>query len=123
MQLNAATVIAIGCIAVLVFDLLGATASRYLGFRYARLVPGSTAIYTATSVVAGRFGPAWVGIIAGATVAFVEATIGWGISWWIGPGRPPSVLSQARMFRIVAFVTTTGIICGLVGTVIAALTR
>jgi hypothetical protein len=123
--MSASTIIAIGCLAVLVFDLLGATASRWLGFQYSRLVAGSYVIYTATSIVAARLGPAWLGIVAGAAVAFVEATIGWAISWWIGPGRPsaPISLSPARMFRIVVLVTMIGIVCGSVGTVVAALRR
>jgi hypothetical protein len=117
--------IAIGCLAVLVFDLLGASASQWLGFRYTRLAPGSYAIYTATSVVAAHVGPASMGIIAGATVALVEATVGWGISWWIGPGRPPAPisLSRARVIRIVAVVTLIGAGFGLVGAFVVALTR
>jgi hypothetical protein len=121
--MNAVTVIAVGCLAVLVFDLLGATASRWLGFRYSLLMPGSYALYTATGVVAAHVGPAWIGIIAGAIVAFVEATIGWAISWWIGPGRPSAQasLSRARMIRIVALVTMMGAAFGLFGAVVAVL--
>ena len=121
--MSAPAVIAIGCGAALGFDLLGSAASRWLGFPYSRLAPGSSAIYTVTSVVAARHGPAWVGIVAGATVAFVEATMGWGISWWIGPGRPPQALSRARMFGIVLLVTMTGIACGVVGTIVSAVVR
>jgi hypothetical protein len=49
-----------------------------------------------------------MGIIAGATVALVEATVGWGISWWIGPGRPATPISLSRLIRIVAVVTLMG---------------
>lgn len=119
--MSVSAVIAIGCVAVVAFDLLGATASRWLGFPYARLAAGSYAIYTATSVEAAQRGPAWMGIVAGVTVAFVEATIGWAISWWIGPGRPPVTLSRARMFRIVALVTMIGLVCGMVGAFAAPL--
>jgi hypothetical protein len=122
--MNASSVVAIGCLAVLVFDALGATASRWLRFRYSRLAPGSYALYSATSVVAAHLGPAWIGVVAGAAVALVEATIGWAISWWIGPGRPsaPIALSRARVIRIIALVTLTGAAFGLVGALVAALT-
>jgi hypothetical protein len=122
--MNLVTVIAIGCFAVLLFDLLGATASRWLGFRYSQLAPGSYALYTATSVVAARLGPAWIGIVAGAIVAFVEATVGWHISWRIGPGRPPAPtsLSRMRVIRIVVLVTMMGAGFGLVGAVFVVLT-
>ena len=116
------TVIAIGCLAVLVFDLLGSTASRWLGFRYSRLAPGSYALYTATSVVAARLGLPWFGVIAGATVAFVEATIGWAISWWIGPGRPPAPVSRTQVIRIIALLTMMGAGFGLIGALVAAVT-
>jgi len=121
--MNPVTVIAVGCLAVLAFDLLGATASRWLRFPYSRLVTGSYAIYTATGVVAAHIGPVWTGIVAGAIVAFVDATIGWAISWWIGPGCPSAAasLSRARMIRIVALVTMMGAAFGLFGTVVAVL--
>jgi len=124
-RVSPSTVIAAGCLAILIFDVLGAMASRWLRFQYSRLAPGSYIIYTATSVIAARSGPAWLGIVAGATVAVMEATIGWSLSWWIGPGRPsaPTSLSGARMLRIVALVTMMGMGFGLVGTLVAALTQ
>jgi hypothetical protein len=122
-RMSVAAIITIGCFAALVFDLLGATASRWLGFQYSRLAPGSYALYTATSVVAAHVGPFWIGIVAGATVAFVEATIGWAISWRIGPGRPPAStsLSRTRIMRVVGIVTMTGAAFGLLGAIFVAL--
>lgn len=124
-NMNVATVVAIGCLAVLLFDTLGATASRSGGFPYARLAPGSFGLYLATSVVAARVGPEWVGVVAGAILAFVDATVGWRISWWIAPGRPATaiVCSRTRLVRIVAGVTLTGAGFGLVGAIVAVLTR
>lgn len=123
--MNVGTVVAIGCLAVLLFDTLGATASRSLGFQYARLAPGSYALYVATSVVAAHVGPAWAGVAAGAILALVDATVGWPISWWIGPGRPPAgiALSRARLVRIVAGLTLTGAGFGLFGAIATVLAR
>jgi hypothetical protein len=102
----------IACLAVsaiLIFDLVASLASRTLGFRYAYATLGSWLIYAITGFVAARHGGVAAAATAGAVVGFAEATLGWAISWLIGPGRLPSgTPSLGRIASTVLTVTLIG---------------
>jgi hypothetical protein len=110
------TAVLIGAVVVLAFDTVGAIASRRLGFAYSRLAPGSFLIYSLVGMAVGRSGSLGAAAASGAAVAFVEATIGWMISWRIGPGRPPGVAVPATsLVRAIIIVTITGASFGVIG--------
>ena len=103
-------------LAVLIFDTLGALASNWLGFSYRSLAPGSFVIYAGAGFFEGwRAG--WLGAaVAGAATAFIESTIGWGISWALGPGRPAGGFTGVgSILTTIVMVTVTGALFGLGG--------
>ena len=109
-----------GAIAVVLFDAIAALASRSMGFAYTNASYGSFLIYA----IAGFFGAkvaSWKGAaLVGLALGLVDATIGWAVSWVIGPGRPPDTTFSVWMWPVVAIsVSITAIICALIGGVVA----
>jgi hypothetical protein len=86
----------IGALVVLGFDTAGAAASRFLGFRYGILTIGTYIIYLAITYRSGRLAGIPAGIATGAALGLVDSTLGWGISWAIGPGKPTHPVSTAE---------------------------
>ena len=87
--------IVLGSVVVLLFDTIGSLVSKHFRFPYARLAPGSHVIWTGVGAFAAFSAlDALVAraAVAGWVVGLVEATLGWWISWQIGPGRPPAQL-------------------------------
>jgi hypothetical protein len=113
-----------GAIAVVVFDALASVAALQLGFDYTRAAFGSWLIYAAVGFLAARAGgglpPA---LLAGIILGLVDATVGWAVSWAVGPGRPPEgTLSVGRWAVAAITVAVTGGCIGLLGGVVARLT-
>jgi hypothetical protein len=77
-----------GGAAVIGFDLLGSLASEVLGFEYGVLAIGSLLIYGAVGAYVGQHEPVRRAAAAGLGVGAIDATLGWAVSWVIGPGRP-----------------------------------
>jgi tetrahydromethanopterin S-methyltransferase subunit D len=85
---------------VLVFDIAASLTSLGTGLPYAWFTIGSVVIYLAVGYMgAPRFG---VRSAAGATVlvALVEATLGWAVTWFIGPGQLPDPDASISVFLI-----------------------
>lgn len=112
----------VGCIAVVVFDALGASAADLLDFEYSLLIPGSIAIYAVTGFLAARASrETSAGVLAGALVALTDATAGWAISWAIGPGAPASGEQDALSLTLTALlVVALGAVVGLIAGTVAA---
>jgi hypothetical protein len=104
-----------GALIVLIFDTLGATASRLLGFRYSILTIGTYAIYLLITYRAGKQVGLLPAVLIGAALGLVDATLGWAISWAIGPGRPDQPMSGALIAGAVVFVVMLGAALGLLG--------
>jgi hypothetical protein len=104
-------IIGLGSIAVIILDAAGSYASNKFEFRYTKLALGSFCIYGCVGALAAHDGSVGVGAIAGGLVAMVDATIGWAISWYIGPGRIPGA-SPRRITKIALLVTGYGALCG-----------
>ena len=112
----------LGALAVVVFDALGSYASVRFGFAYTKLSPGSSIIYGIVGFSAGRTGALHTGAIAAAIVAAIEATVGWAISWYVGPGRlAPGQATPHRILSTVVTVSAIGAICGSAGAFLAEL--
>ena len=82
-----------------------------MGFDYSLLAPGSFLIYIGIGFVASRSSVP-VGIIAAAVVGFVDATIGWYLSWLIGP---VTTLEELTIPVIITTVGSIPIIAGVLG--------
>lgn len=116
--------IIISCVAIVAFDAFGALAAKALDFEYGGF-PGilvSTAIYAIPAVMLALDGHGLrVTSLASATVAFVDATVGWAVSWLIGPGAPPVDSRSAEAVALtVTFVVIVGALVGLTAGFIAA---
>jgi hypothetical protein len=107
-----------GFIAI-VFDGIWSTVAQAKGYTYSKGTWISFLIYTTAGVVAKQNGSLINGSMSGAGVAGIEATIGWWVSWMIGPGRLPDTFSkEARskaIFQTIVFVMLTGALFGILG--------
>jgi hypothetical protein len=112
----------VGCVVIVGFDALGAAAAEQLDFPYEYLFPISLAIYGNVAFLAARErGRTAAGVIAGATVAFAEATVGWAVSWLIGPGKlegdyPGTFIVTATIVGVVGTGALIGLIAGRIAT-------
>ena len=106
----------VGATAVLLYDAVGAITSLVLGFPYALLSLGSFLIQAAVGFFATRASSLKTGVAVATGVAAVESTIGWSISWAIGPGRPAAESHSVGLIGAAAIIVTImGTICGLLG--------
>lgn len=105
---------------ILVFDLLASLLSRLTGIPYAAFSIGSFLIYLAAGYSAQRRFGFGVAALVGAGTGLAESTVGWGISWLIGPGRSgmeqPAV---TRIFGTVILVVIIGSVVAMVGAAVA----
>ena len=107
-------------IAVLVLDIFGSLASKAFGFAYSSLAWGSLIIYAAAGFFAARSGGLRTAAQGGGAVAFVDATLGWAISWALGPGRPAAgYTGVGPILGTIALAWLTGIVSGFVGNLTA----
>lgn len=107
-----------GAIGILTFDSAAATLSVQLGFAYAWGLPGSLLIYAAVGFIAARGSGLLAGVGSGAAVAGVDATIGWVVSWLIGPGYLPGA-SPDLVVIVIVEVVFLGALCGGIGALAA----
>ena len=113
----------IGVLAVVVFDALGSLASRHFGFPYQNLMVGSFLIYGIVGFAAAKTNGLMYGVLAAGLTGLVDATIGWYISWIIGPGRPPAEMTLIDKITTVAFVTVSGAIIGFIGSFLGLIVK
>jgi hypothetical protein len=112
-------VLIVGALAVLVLDTIGSIASRQFGFRYGSLAIVSWILWLGTGFFAAWYGRLSLSLLAGGIVAFIDATLGWYISWLTGPGRPKSKVSGTVIGRTVLIVTAKGAALGFIGGLLA----
>lgn len=112
----------LGVVAVLVLDTVGSMLARHLKFWYGKLAPVSGALWASSAALAAQTStdiPATIvlGTMAGAIVGVVDSTVGWWISWQIGPGRPSSAnaMSVDQIRQTIVRVTITAGVSGAIG--------
>jgi len=108
-------IILIGVFAIVIFDTIGSLASRNFGFGYQWLVIGSYLIYAGVGFAASKYNGLIFAPLAGGITSLVDSTLGWYISWIIGPGRLNMEMDLTAIISTVIFVTLTGVIIGLIG--------
>ena len=116
-----APVILVGGAAVLAFDAAASLASRRFGFAYTSAAAGSWVIYAVVGFLAGRSAGLAVAAPAGAAMGFVDATLGWYVSWQIGPGRVAGGLTVSRWVTAAVTVTLLAAAIGALGGLAARL--
>ena len=123
-----ATAVLGGIVAVLTLDTIGSLLAKRFGFFYGRLSPISLLLWTAAGALASRAGVAYfalfLGALAGLVVGLIDSTLGWWISWRIGPGRlRPERSTTPVIARTILQVTTTAACFGAVGAVLLTVSR
>ncbi|GAB3358579.1 hypothetical protein GCM10027430_29240 [Lysobacter tyrosinilyticus] len=64
----------------------------------------------------------WAALLLGAVMGITDVTLGWAVSWAIGPGRVAIDLTPSDWIYTAAFAIVLGAIFGLIGGSIGALT-
>jgi hypothetical protein len=103
-------VIVIGAALVIVFDTIAALLSRAAGLSYTRFVIGSWSIYALVGYFAARSahgGPVEAALLAGVVLGATDCTLGWAISWFIGPGKVNDRVTPTRWAAIAVIGTAT----------------
>jgi hypothetical protein len=107
-------VTSVGILVALTYDVFGSMLSRSLGFNYGLLAFGSPGIYCAAGYAASK--NSYVsGVLSAAIVGFVDATLGWYLSWLIGPITSLEELTIFTIVSVVPFVTGVAIFFGIIG--------
>ena len=107
--------ILLGAAVILVYDTLTAIVSATTGVSYGLFSIGSFAIYILFGFLVGRRSRWPWGVLAGALIALVETTIGWAISWSLGPGRPSAEVGPMAVIAVIPLVVLFGAVFGLIG--------
>jgi hypothetical protein len=114
----------LGAAAVVTFDILASLASRRFGFAYARASFGSYLIYLGIGFFAARVSASnaiGVAALVAGIAGLIDASIGWAVSWALGPGRLPETvqLGVARWVStaliVVVFAAAVGALGGIAG--------
>jgi len=113
-------IVSLGALAVLLLDTVASFASKGLGFPYAYASIGSVLIYTLVGYFAFRRCGLVRAVGAAGIVELVDATLGWFISWQIGPGPlPAEQLTTPIIATTIVTVLIFAAICALIGSTIA----
>ena len=119
--------VAIGSACVLALDTFGSMAARggkirYISLRPVSLLWGLTGALGAASVHLSFANRVLVGAAAAGMVGLVDVTVGWWISWELGPGRvPPERATARRLVLVGTVVAMRAILYGTMGAVVGAL--
>ena len=102
--------------AIVALDTVACLTAEAFDFSYGALWPLSFLIYGTTAFVAAKLvARVRAGLLAGFSVAATDATLGWAISWLLGPGQPSPENRAASAVVVVALtVAATGVVVGLI---------
>ena len=107
-------------ITVVAYDLAASIASRSLSFPYAYASIGSALIYASAGFVSAQTGGLSSSIVVGVIAGLADSTIGWRVSWLLGPGRHPSgSLSLPQWFSAAVFTALLASVCAFIGGLVA----
>ena len=113
-------IVSTGIVAVLLFDTAASLAAKGLGFPFAYASIGSVLIYAMVGYFAYRRSGLVRAIGAAVLVELVDATLGWFISWQIGPGAlPTDQVTPPIIATTVVTVLVFSAVCALIGAAIA----
>ena len=121
MTKNVLLIVAAGALSVILLDMVGSFASLRFGFNYGILSVGSFIIYGVIGyAVMSASGRLRESIAAAVAVGAVDATLGWFLSWKIGPGEIPN--APLATIVVTALVVAV-VIAGAAGAIGAWLAR
>jgi hypothetical protein len=106
----------LGIVAVVVFDGVASLASVHFGFAYANATVGSAVVFAIFGLLAGYTRSLVISAVTGAIMGLADATLGWAVSWFIGPGRlPPGQLTIASWSKSAVTVVVIAMLYALIG--------
>lgn len=114
-------IVLIGSIVVLCYEVAASFGAQAFGFPYYRVFYGTWFIYACVAFVAGRaMNSVGSAALAAGLVGLVEATVGWAISWWVGPGRlgNESMTATGAAMTVAMVVLLAGVIGAVVGLIV-----
>jgi hypothetical protein len=118
---NVIRLILIGAVVIIAYDFLSALISSITGIQYAFFSVGSFLLYVIFGFLAGLNSKWFQGIVAGAVMGLAESTIGWAISWYLGPGKPSIEMNVLLIAGTIIFVVLLASILGLIGGLVSLL--
>lgn len=110
-----AQIVLLGAVIVCVVDTALAVISQQAQIPYSSFIPISILIVAIFGFVAARRCGLLFAPFCGAILGLVDSTIGWSISWYIGPGEPGMELSFNEIAYTVTTVTAMDAVFGMVG--------
>lgn len=105
----------IGAFAAILFDILAAFASLNFNINYVWFSFGSFLIYTIVGFFGAKYNGVGIAILLAGFAGFIDSTLGWYISWIIGPGKSEIELNFLSIFITIILVTITASLFGLIG--------
>lgn len=100
---------------ILAFDALASFISQTFQINYGLFSIGSILIYIGIGFFGRKYGNLSLGIISAAITGLIEATLGWYISWVIGPGRIEGEFDWLIVFSGIIINVLTASLFGLIG--------
>lgn len=113
-------IVGLGVLAVLAFDTVASFGSVSFNFPYEYAIVGSVLIYGAVGYFSFRHAGLSSAVGAALLVEVVDATLGWYISWEIGPGALPAEQTTAAVIvATICFVFIFAAVCAVIGSAVA----
>ena len=100
---------------VITFDTLASLASLHLQIDYSLFRFGSFFIYIYIGFYFAGYGSLLWSAVGAGIAALVDSTIGWYISWVIGPGNPGFDLTATDIFTAIISVILAAMCLGFLG--------
>jgi len=100
--------VTLGCAAVTVIDTVGSVVSRAAAISYAYFGVLSLVAYVGLGFLVRKSESLLLPATLGMSVAVYDATIGWSISWMIGPGRVAIKTTLSAATIVFTAVTSVG---------------
>lgn len=112
-------IMTLGMVAVVTYDAVTAFIALSANFPYEWFSLGSFIIYAFFGFLGARRSKWFLGAVVGGFVGLADSTVGWAVSWNIGPGRP-DIDMNLPLFAIaiaitIAIAVSLAAVLGLVG--------
>jgi hypothetical protein len=102
-----------GAMCVVAYDALASALALSLGFPYVWAIVGSWLIYASVGFLVSKADRAASGFKTGAVVGLADSTLGWAVSWAIGPGYVPGATWVAVVLTSLLVALTAGAVGAL----------
>lgn len=114
-------IIAGASVAIVLLDAIGAFVSAQTGVPYEWFFVGSVLIFGLTGAMTYRSAGRSLGraALAALAVGIVDVTLGWWVSWTIGPGHPSFPMTPLLVTASAAFSACIATVTGAIGALIA----